>query len=95
MAVLLITQQAQDEFDQLPKVVRVRLANVFRRLEAWPETRGAKPLRGQLAGYYRIRSGDYRVQFRVEAGGKSSQPLTPDTVYIEKVGNRDGFYDDQ
>jgi mRNA-degrading endonuclease RelE of RelBE toxin-antitoxin system len=44
---------------------------------------GAKPLRHALAGRYRIRTGGYRVQFRV-AG---------DEVIVEKIGDRDGFYD--
>ena len=42
-------------------------------------------LRGALAGHYRIRTGDYRVQFFVDAGGNPT---------IEKVGHRDGFYDE-
>jgi mRNA-degrading endonuclease RelE of RelBE toxin-antitoxin system len=45
---------------------------------------GAKPLRGALAGYYRLRTGDYRLQFHV-AG---------ETVLVEKIGHRDGFYED-
>jgi mRNA-degrading endonuclease RelE of RelBE toxin-antitoxin system len=37
-----------------------------------------------LAGRYRIRSGDYRVQFHV----------TGDVVTVVKVGHRDGFYEE-
>lgn len=44
----------------------------------------AKPLRGEFAGHYRLRTGDYRLQFRVEG----------DLVIIEKVGHRDGFYEE-
>jgi mRNA-degrading endonuclease RelE of RelBE toxin-antitoxin system len=44
---------------------------------------GAKPLAGNLAGRYRIQTGDYRVQFGVEG----------ETVIVEKIGHRDGFYD--
>src|SRR5436305_279135 len=29
-----------------------------------PRVSGAKPLRGRLAGKYRLRTGDYRLQFR-------------------------------
>jgi mRNA-degrading endonuclease RelE of RelBE toxin-antitoxin system len=43
---------------------------------------GAKPLRGKLAGRYRIRTGDYRVLFHVEGG----------IVVIEKIGHRSQFY---
>jgi len=45
---------------------------------------GAKRLRGELAGCYRIRTGDYRVQFRLREG----------KVVVERVGHRDGFYED-
>ncbi|HUQ71495.1 MAG TPA: hypothetical protein VM165_18350 [Planctomycetaceae bacterium] len=45
---------------------------------------GAKPLRGQLAGSYRLRTGDYRVQFHLEAG----------MLIVDKIGRRDGFYED-
>jgi mRNA-degrading endonuclease RelE of RelBE toxin-antitoxin system len=31
------------------------------KLEQWPRISGAKPLRGELAGRYRLRTGDYRI----------------------------------
>jgi mRNA-degrading endonuclease RelE of RelBE toxin-antitoxin system len=49
----------------------------------WPTVSGAKPLTGKLAGHYRIRTGDYRLQFRVEG----------ERVIVEKVGHRDRFYE--
>lgn len=50
----------------------------------WPNVSGAKPLRNELSGRRRVRTGDYRVQFFVRGG----------IVYIEKVGHRDGFCDE-
>lgn len=44
---------------------------------------GAKPLSGEFAGHWRLRTGDYRVQFRVEG----------ETVVVEKIGHRDRFYE--
>jgi mRNA-degrading endonuclease RelE of RelBE toxin-antitoxin system len=44
---------------------------------------GAKPLCGGLAGHYRVRTGDYRLQFHVEG----------EEVVIERIGHRDGFYE--
>ncbi|MEX2139965.1 MAG: type II toxin-antitoxin system RelE/ParE family toxin [Pirellulales bacterium] len=82
MAIVLVTPEAQKQFDGLPVVIQTRVEKVFGRLERWPEVSGAKPLAGDLAGHYRIRTGDYRVQFHV-AG---------DVVTVEKVGHRDGFY---
>lgn len=55
------------------------------RLADWPEVSGAKPRSGKLAGRYRLRTGDCRLQFRVEAG----------QVWVERVGHRDGFYDEE
>jgi mRNA interferase RelE/StbE len=84
MATVLITSEAQDQYHALPKVVRARIERIIERLEDWPDVSGAKPLRGNLAGCYRMRTGDYRVQFRVAA----------DVVTIERVGHRDGFYEE-
>ncbi|MDA8377193.1 MAG: hypothetical protein M0Z50_09065 [Planctomycetia bacterium] len=41
-------------------------------------------MRGNLAGHYRKRTGDYRIQFKVEGN----------TVIVEKIGHRDDFYED-
>jgi mRNA-degrading endonuclease RelE of RelBE toxin-antitoxin system len=84
MASVSLTPSARLEFDELPIVVRGRVAKVLERLESWPNVSGAKPLRGGLAGRYRMRTGDYRVQFYP----------TGDVVTVEKIGHRDGFYDD-
>jgi mRNA-degrading endonuclease RelE of RelBE toxin-antitoxin system len=45
---------------------------------------GAKPLSGNLPGKHRIHTGDYRVQFSVRGN----------IVVIERIGHRDGFYED-
>jgi mRNA-degrading endonuclease RelE of RelBE toxin-antitoxin system len=85
MATVLITPAAQGEFSRLPLPIQGRLRAVFVRLEKWPNVSGVKPLRGGLAGNYRIRTGDYRVIFRVEA---------PDGVIIWRIGYRGDVYDD-
>jgi mRNA-degrading endonuclease RelE of RelBE toxin-antitoxin system len=82
MATVLVTPEAQAQFQELPVVIQTRIEIVYRRLERWPEVSGAKPLAGDLAGHFRIRTGDYRVQFYI----------TGDVVTVEKVGHRDGFY---
>jgi mRNA-degrading endonuclease RelE of RelBE toxin-antitoxin system len=68
----------------MPKVIRARVWQLIRRLQQWPEISGAKPLRGNLAGRYRLRTGDYRLQFRIEGEG----------VIIEQIGHRAGFYEE-
>jgi len=83
MAMVLISGEAREQFEELPKNIKVRVQAIFERLEDWPDVSGAKPLRHGLAGRYRIRTGSYRVQFRVEGND----------VIVEKIGDRDGFYD--
>jgi mRNA interferase RelE/StbE len=84
MATVTFTPEAAEQADELPKRVRARLLALIDRLEKWPDVSGAKPLRGDLAGFYRLRTGDYRLQFRVEG----------DNVIVVKVGHRDRFYED-
>ncbi len=84
MADVEISLSAAAEIKELPMVIRGRVWDVVARLEQWPAVSGAKPLAGRLAGHYRIRTGDYRVQFRVAKA----------VVIVEKVGHRDGFYED-
>jgi len=83
MAVVELTNDAQQQARDLPKPIRARVYRAIERLADWPEVSGAKPLRGALAGRYRLRTGDYRLQFYI--GG--------DVVTIEKIGHRDRFYD--
>lgn len=80
-----ITGPAARGFDRLPLVVKVRVLRCFERLASWPTLSGVKALGGPLAGHYRLRTGDYRVQFRVES----------EAVIVERIGHRDGFYDDR
>ena len=83
MATVTFEVAAAREFQALPERIKARAVNIIARLEKWPEVSGVKPLRGALAGHYRVRTGDYRLQFRVEG----------DEVVIERVGHRDGFYE--
>ena len=51
---------------------------------------GAKGLGKGLAGQYRIRTGKYRVQFRVENAIEGERVVT--VVTIVKIGHREDFY---
>ncbi len=84
MVTVRVTPQALDQIDRLPAEIVARVERLFVRLAKWPAVSGAKPLSGPLAGRWRLRTGDYRVQFRVE--GQS--------VVVEKVGHRDKFYEE-
>ena len=94
MATVVITATAQRQFQSLPRVIRARMERVFARLERWPAVSGVKPLAGELAGSFRVRTGDYRVQFRVVSGDAEAQPPREPRLIVEKLGHRDGFYED-
>lgn len=84
---IIIAPAAQKQYDQLPVVIKLRVRKIVQRLGNWPNVSGAKTLKGVLAGKLRIRTGDYRVQFSVDAQSK--------VITIEKIGHRAKFYDDQ
>lgn len=82
MAKVVLTREAADGLEPLSNPIHGRVIKLLVKLERWPTVSGAKPLRGELAGRYRLRTGDYRIQFQV-AG---------DLVTVERIGHRDGFY---
>ena len=77
-----ITAEALTQLEELSEPLHSRVLTILKKLENWPSVSGAKPLRRALTGHYRMRTGDYRVQFRVHG----------QTVVVEKIGHRDGFY---
>jgi mRNA-degrading endonuclease RelE of RelBE toxin-antitoxin system len=81
---VLVTASALEEFTKLPRPIQTRVIHLVDRLQNWPNVSGAKPLSGALAGHFRLRTGDYRVQFRLEQK----------KVIVERIGHRDGFYDE-
>jgi mRNA-degrading endonuclease RelE of RelBE toxin-antitoxin system len=84
MAYVTLEAEAADQFNSLPERIKSRVTGIIERLGYWPEVSGAKPLRANLTGRYRIRTGDYRLQFHVRG----------DEVIIERIGHRDRFYDE-
>ena len=84
-AEVLLIAEARAQFLALPVVIRRRVSTVFERLAEWPEVSGAKPLKWELAGSYRIRTGDWRVVFRPSATG--------DAVTVLRIENRRDVYE--
>lgn len=78
-----LSRDAAGQFDDLPLPIQARVLKLIERLKKWPEVSGARPLTGTLAGAYRLRTGDYRMQFH----------LQDDKIIVDKVGHRDGFYE--
>lgn len=81
---VILTPEGQAEFDRLPVTIRARVLGVFERLASWPEVSGAKALRKEWAGHYRVRTGDWRVIFRVVAPN----------VIVVRIKHRSEVYED-
>ena len=82
MAKVVLTVEAAEGLEDLPLVIHSRVLSLLERLAKWPAVSGAKPLTGPLAGRYRLRTGNYCLQFRAEG----------QMVIVEKIGHRDRFY---
>lgn len=83
---VLLSAAAKADFDALPATIRVRVQAVFVRLVAWPAVSGAKSLRGEMHGHYRVRTGDYRIILRVI--------VAESTVMVVRIAHRSTVYDD-
>jgi mRNA interferase RelE/StbE len=83
MATVELTSEATEQAEGLPKAIHRRVLALVSRLKDWPAVSGAKRLSGDLAGWYRLRTGDYRVRFRVD--GKR--------VIVDKIGHRRDVYE--
>lgn len=82
---VIIMSGARRDFQALPAYAKSRVTDVFARLAEWPNVSGVKALRGNRAGEYRIRTGDYRVIFVI---------VLPDEIRVVKIGNRRDVYED-
>ena len=77
-----LTVEAAQQYDNPPRGIQPRVDNIIRRLESWPDVSGAKPMTGTLRGNFRVRTGDYRIVFRVSG----------QQVVVWKIGDRKDVY---
>ena len=63
---VLLSAEAKRDLGRLPTVMKARVQDVFDRLAKWPEVSSVKWLTDKWAGHARIRTGSWRVIFRVE-----------------------------
>ena len=108
MVTVEIAREAAEQIEGLPTPIVTRMRKLVGRLRQWPNVSGVKHLKGELAGRHRLRTGDYRLQFRVEpqrqirkvkrlVKGKAveeEEEVVDYKVIVEKAGHRDGFYED-
>lgn len=85
---VLITPDAQREYDGLPANMKAALDEIVERLKAWPEVSGVKRLfgKGYAPNKFRVKMWDWRVEFLVNS---DSHEIT-----IIRIGRRDTFYDE-
>lgn len=83
MATVNLTTEAAKQLEELPNAIHARVLVLLERLKDWPAVSGVKRLSGNLAGWCRLRTGDYRLRFRVEG----------DIVRVDKIGHRREFYE--
>ena len=84
MVLVILTAEAAEQYARLPTPIQGRMRKLFIRLESWPDVSGVKPLSGALTGCFRLRTGDYRLRFRLMAG----------SIVIDRMGHRKDVYDD-
>jgi mRNA interferase RelE/StbE len=83
MVTVKLTPEAAAQVERLGEPIHRRVRAIVNRLENWPAVSGVKRLSGKLAGWYRIRTGDYRVRFHVQG----------DEVIVDKIGHRRDVYE--
>lgn len=79
-----ISEEAFAAIEALREPMHRRILAGLERLQDWPDVSGAKPLRGELKGCYRIRCGDWRIVFR---------PRRDESVIVLRVDNRRDVYE--
>lgn len=72
------------QLEKLPSSMVGRIDRIVNRLKDWPNVSGVKPLAGGLQGNFRIRTGDYRIIFRLEGP----------RIVVWRVANRRDVYED-
>lgn len=83
MANVVLLPHAAKQFSQTPIGMIRRINEALERLRSWPKVSGAKPLRGELKGCFRLRCGDWRIVFR---------PVGDD-IRVVAIDNRKDVYE--
>lgn len=82
MAKVELSESAISDFAAVPLGMKRRVQSVIERLEKWPAVSGAKLLRRELKGHYRVRTGNWRIVFHVRE----------DLITIDRIDNRKDVY---
>jgi mRNA interferase RelE/StbE len=64
---VILSAEAEDLYASADQALAKKIARCFEQLEKNPRFHpNIKPLKGDLAGYYRYRIGDYRVIYQID-----------------------------
>lgn len=77
-------ERLEDTIKKFPKHDRKSIYDKIDSLKKDPRPSGVEPLQGEWKGFYRVRTGDYRIIYRIQ-----DKILT---VYIVKVAKRGEVY---
>ncbi len=81
-----LSREATRFFERANAALQKRLDRCFGQLKIEPRSGGSiKPLKGNLAGHYRYRVGDYRVIYRI------NEQLP--AVFVLKIAHRSDVYE--
>lgn len=78
-----ITDEALAQIARLPGPIRPRIEAVLERLERWPTISGVKWLTEAWKQHARIRTGDYRVIFKL---------ISDDEILVVRIAHRRDAY---
>lgn len=82
---ILFKESARKELYRLPKINLIRVANSIEKLSAEPRPTGVIKLKGKQETLWRIRSGDYRVVYKIDD--------TIRIINIRRIAHRKEVYD--
>ncbi len=80
-----VAPEAGTQLAKLRRPIQTRVRNVIARLGQWPEVSGVKWLTGDWKGFARIRTGDYRVVFKL---------ASDDVLEVVRIADRQDVYAD-
>jgi mRNA-degrading endonuclease RelE of RelBE toxin-antitoxin system len=79
-----LTAEAVAQLQALPSSIVGRIDGIINRLRRWPDVSGVKRLTGNLKGNFRVRTGGYRVIFRLDG----------QRIIIWRIADRRDVYED-
>ncbi|MEJ7622597.1 MAG: type II toxin-antitoxin system RelE/ParE family toxin [Pyrinomonadaceae bacterium] len=81
---VVILSAAERQIKKLPAVARRKVIDLAESLSKDPRPKGSKALRGSLNGFFRVRTGNYRIVYAIDDRNV--------IITVVTVGNRRDIY---